>query len=187
MPDPRARIQIVVVIAALAIAIFAGLWYGVGAPEAIPLDVTATTGAPKVEVASVTVHVSGEVLHPGLVEVPVPARVADVVAAAGGATPAADLGTMNLAAPVGDGEHVVVPNQGESPSPSSDATSDEVHLNRATASELEALPGIGPVLAARIVAHREENGPFGVVEDLLDVVGIGESKLAEVRGVIRVP
>jgi competence protein ComEA len=186
MPDPRARIQIVAVIVALAIAIFAGLWYGAGAPEAIPPDATAASEAPTVERALATVHVSGAVRHPGLVEVPIPARVADVVAAAGGATPLADLGAMNLAAPVADGQHVEVPQQGGFPLPSSGA-SDGVHLNEATVSELETLPGIGPVLADRIVDHRDANGPFEVVEDLLDVAGIGESTLAEIRDAIRVP
>lgn len=187
MPDPRARIQIAVVIVALAIAISAGLWYGADAPEAIPLDATPATEVPAVERATATVHVSGAVEHPGLVEVPIPARVADVVAAAGGATGSADLGAMNLAAPVGDGEHVEVPPRGAPARPSSGTGLDGVHLNRATAAELETLPGIGPVLATRIVDHREENGPFDLVEDLLSVAGIGESKLAEVRDAILVP
>lgn len=192
MPDPRTRTQILVVAAALVIAIVAGLWYGVGAPEAVPLEVAETTN-PAIETTTpaehvMTVHVSGAVHSPGLVSVPSPARVADVVAAAGGADEGADLGAINLAAPVHDGERVEVPRRGAYFVESvPDGADGPVAVNRAPANVLESLPGIGPVLAARIVAHREANGLFGEVEDLLDVPGIGESKLAEIRSAVRVP
>jgi competence protein ComEA len=179
-------------LAALVIAIVAGLWYGVGAPEAVPLEVSETTD-PATEttispVRGLTVHVSGAVHNPGLVSVSDPARVADVVAAAGGADGTADLGAINLAAPVHDGERVEVPRRGASfVEPVPKEAGGPVAVNQAPVGELESLPGIGPVLAARIVAHREANGPFAAVEDLLDVPGIGESKLAEIRPAVRVP
>jgi competence protein ComEA len=103
---------------------------------------------------------------------------------AGGVTSDADLTAFNLAASVRDGDHVVVPRLGEtSPSPSGGG----IDLNRASASELESLPGVGPVLAGRIVTFRDEHGRFSEVEDLLDVPGIGEAKLDQMRGAIAAP
>lgn len=128
-------------------------------------------------VGALTVHVAGEVLRPGLVEVPKGARVADAIAAAGGATPAADLAAVNLAEEVVDGSRLVVPGPGGAAG-SSGPGDGVVHLNGASAEELVDLPGIGPVLAQRIVEHRERVGPFEEVEDLLGVSGIGERLLA---------
>ena len=177
--------------AAVAIAVVGGVWYGARAPEPVPVEVedpVASDEAEPPELGMVTVHVAGAVRRPGLVAVSVPARVADVVAAAGGAETFADLGAMNLAAPVGDGDRVEVPVLGAAPGPSElGAGEGGVDLNRANANELQALPGVGPVIAARIVAHRDENGPFDTIEDLLDVPGIGESKLAELRTAVRIP
>ena len=192
MPDSGTRGQIAVVVAVMVLAVIGGVWYGGRAPDAVPVDVIVPIGeedvpdvseAPGLE--SVTVHVAGAVLRPGLVSVPTPARIADAIAAAGGATAAADLGAMNLAAVVADGDRIHVPEKGDSPVSSDEETaSGEVDLNRATVVELQALPGIGPVIAARIVAHRTDNGPFAAVEDLLDVPGIGETRLAELRPVV---
>jgi competence protein ComEA len=132
----------------------------------------------------VVVHVSGAVARPGLVTLPADARVADAILAAGGATGDAELGSLNLAASVGDGTLLVVPSVIEGRAVTGDGL---VRLNTASAADLEALPGVGPVLAERIVAHREAVGSFGVVEDLLDVPGIGEAKLAALRDLVLVP
>ena len=139
--------------------------------------------------AAKTVHVSGAVVHPGLVEVPTGARVADAIRAAGGALPTADLSGLNLASHIGDGEQLVVPSVGASGPPPGGGTVEvgPISLNRATTEELMTLPGVGPVLAERIVAHRESIGAFSSIEDLLDVSGIGERKLAELRPLVRVP
>ncbi len=128
---------------------------------------------------------------PGLVELGIGARTADAIAAAGGVVPGADIGALNLAAPVRDGEQVRVP----SALPTSAAgggggnVPDDglVHVNTADAAGLQALPGVGPVLAARIVAYREQHGPFSAVEDLLDVAGIGEARLAALRDAVAIP
>ena len=113
------------------------------------------------------------------------ARAQDAVKAAGGATKRAVLEGLNLAAPVADGEQVVVPVKGQAThaasSPSKPAI---VSLNRADVAALDTLPGVGPATAQRIVAWRDEHGPFGTVEDLLDVPGIGESKLGAMRDLI---
>ncbi|HEY7705101.1 MAG TPA: helix-hairpin-helix domain-containing protein [Acidimicrobiia bacterium] len=137
---------------------------------------------------AITVHVAGWVAVPGLVELAPSARVADAVAAAGGLRPGAAIEQLNLAAPVRDGDQVVVPGPAEAEAPGSPAGSagqgGPVRLNQASAQDLEGLPGVGPVLAERIIAYRDEHGPFEEVEDLLDVPGIGESKLAALRDLI---
>ena len=141
----------------------------------------------------VTVHVSGEVVLAGLVRIAPDGRVADAIAAAGGVTAAADLERINLASPLSDGQQVIVPSAGGGPANSgvaaegSDGTDESVRLNTADAASLETLPGVGPVLAAKIVAHREQFGSVETVEDLLGVSGIGEQKLAGFRDFLIVP
>jgi competence protein ComEA len=130
--------------------------------------------------------VSGAVNRPGLVTLPASSRVADAIAGAGGAKPGADLAGLNLASSVDDGDQIVVPLVGAEPLPGQPADRG-IDINRATATELEDLPGVGPVLAARIVAYRDLHGPFAAVEDLLDVGGIGEAKLAAMRDSIATP
>ncbi len=132
----------------------------------------------------VTVHVSGAVSRPGLVTLAANSRVADAIVAAGGATPDARLGALNLAATLGDGARLVVPSD------VSGAAADAgglVRVNTADLDELEQLPGVGPVLARNIAEYRDQNGPFDVVEDLLAVPGIGEVKLAAMRDAVLVP
>lgn len=162
---------VVLLVGALAAA--AALWWSTPRAPAGP-PVGLPTGN-----AVVTVHVTGEVARAGLVELPAGARVEAAIRAAGGPSALADLAALNLARPVQDGERIVVPPivvgqaapTGEDPSGVDDG---KVDLNRATAAELEALPGIGPVLAGRIVAWRESHGPFVEVGQLREVPGIGE-------------
>lgn len=138
-------------------------------------------------VETIVVHVSGEVVSPGLVEVAAGARVADVVAAAGGGTMRANLPGLNLAETVVDGQRVVVPSNTEIATVTVVDGDTRIRINDADAAALESLPGVGPVLAASIAAHREEYGPFRSVDDLLDVPGIGEQKLASLRDRVIVP
>lgn len=138
------------------------------------------------DVETVRVHVSGMVVAPGVVDVPPDAIVADVIDAAGGLLPEARVDQINLAAPVTGGSQIVVPGPGgQGEGPGSSEEGGVLSLDAATASDLESLPGVGPVLAERIVAFREENGGFDVVEDLLEVPGIGEAKLAAMRDLVR--
>ena len=185
MPTTNPRVGAIAVALAIVVAVGAGAWYGSrGEPAA---SVEAVGGVSYTTVAeTIIVHVSGAVERPGLVTVPSAARVADVVAAAGGAKSGADLGELNLAATVRDGEQIVVPMPGEV-SPGLGEASRGIDLNRSPAAELEELPGVGPVLASRIVEYREANGPFSEIEDLLDVGGIGEAKLAAMRDAIETP
>jgi len=145
------------------------------------------------------VHAAGAVVHPGVVQVPQGARVADVVVAAGGPTGNADLEQINLAERVTDGERVYVPRQGEAGSvlassggaASSGAAVSKgadtiVNLNEASEIELETLPGVGPATAQAILDYRTEHGRFRSVDDLLNVRGIGPSKLEQIKPHARV-
>jgi competence protein ComEA len=145
--------------------------------------------------ATLTVHAAGAVSRPGIYVLPARARVADVLAAAGGPTADADVDQLNLATKVADGDRVYVPRRGEAVAPPASAGGGNgagsslpqaVDLNAATASQLEALPGIGPALAKAIVEHRTRHGRFRAVTDLLDVPGIGPAKLATLRPLVRV-
>ncbi len=144
----------------------------------------------------VRVYVNGAVARPEIYILPPDALVREAIEAAGGFTDEALADAVNLAQPLVDGLQVYVPLRGEAslPAPASGpsaaaagpAVPQIVDLNRATAAQLETLPGIGPSTAARIIAFREENGPFTAVDDLLQVPGIGPAKLEGVRGVVTV-
>ena len=134
------------------------------------------------------IHVSGAVRRPGLVELRGQVRVADAISAAGGVLPDADLTVINLAASLRDGDQVVVPLRSPGGERDEGVGADgRVRLNAAGIDELQQLPGVGPVLAGRIVDHRDSHGRFETVEDLLDVPGIGEAKLAALRDAVVVP
>lgn len=149
--------------------------------------------------ALVVVHVAGRVRHPGIRELPLGARVADAIAAAGGPRSGVSLTTLNLARKLTDGEQVVVgappasPGSAAGPGPAGGATAPPqepagapVNLNTADQAMLETLPGVGPVTAAAIVTHREENGAFTAVDQLIDVPGIGEATLAKLAPLVTV-
>lgn len=167
---PRAAATAAVVVALIA----AVAWWGLrpGAPAALPAPSLVSTAPPAVAPPTLLVHVSGAVTAPGLVELDTGARVVDAIDGAGGLTADADESSVNLARPVQDGEHIMVAGEGDV------VSSDRIDLNRADAAELEKLPGVGPVLAARIVSDREVNGPFASVEDLGRVPGVGPAILA---------
>jgi len=143
---------------------------------------------------SVWAHAAGVVRRPGLYELAAGSRVADLVEAAGGARPGADLDRINLAEVVADGTQVYVPRRGEpvaGPAASPAATGGDepaavVDVNTAGPEELDTLPGVGPSTAAAIIEYRDANGPFASVEDLIDVPGIGDAKLAQLRDLVTV-
>ncbi|CAB4634415.1 unannotated protein [freshwater metagenome] len=126
------------------------------------------------------VHVVGEVQSPGMYQLPIGARLVDAVFAAGGLTEEADNASVNLARELTDGEQIIVFSISQEGEAAGTTSSGLVSLNRAGDKELEELPGIGPALAARIIAWREANGGFKSVQDLLKVSGIGESLLSGV-------
>lgn len=148
---------------------------------------TPFTGRSGSTASSVVAAVVGRVHHPGLVTLPTGARVADAIAAAGGLLPGADAASVNLAAVVTDGQQIAVgvpgaPGDAAAQASSTGATAGApVDLNRATAADLDALPGIGPVLAQRIVDYRQQQGQFTSVDQLDDVPGIGPALFAQLK------
>lgn len=177
------RVHKLSALAVLGLALLAGLWLGAPTPEPVSVEIAGPVGVvPEGADATITVHVAGAVRYPGLVHLRTGDRVAHAVAAAGGAVSTAELSQLNLAGTVNDGDQVVVPSRGEAfADPMGTVEPGLVDVNHGSASDLEALPGVGPVLAQRIFQYREEHGPFATAEDLLDVPGIGEGKLAALR------
>ena len=140
---------------------------------------------------ALVIDVTGEVVSPGVYELPAGSRVIDAIKAAGGARPKAALSDLNLARVIKDGEQIYVDpvyTAGASNRTSARAAAPRgpININRASASELDSLDGIGPVIAKRIIAYRTVNGAFLTIEDLLKVSGIGDAKLAQFKEKIRV-
>jgi competence protein ComEA len=168
-------------------------------------SVPSSPGSPSPGTASpaeVVVHVVGAVRRPGLVHLPAGARVADAVDAAGGATSRAQLASVNLARVLVDGEQLVVQRRGgpvllgapgsagvaggSGGAAATASPASPVDLNTATLEQLDELPGIGPVLAQRILDWRAANGRFSTVDELGEVSGIGEATMADLRPLVRV-
>ena len=135
------------------------------------------------------VHAAGAVRNPGVYRFADEARVVDLLFAAGGSAPNADLARVNLASPLSDGSQIFFPFVGEEPPPlavgwgteDEPETSGPVDINTAAAAALQDLPGVGPVIAAAIEEHRANHGPYDSVDALLDVTGIGPAKLDQLR------
>lgn len=179
----------------------AGLWYARSLPR--PVDVQ-TVGAhmggggrpsPTASPVVLLVDVAGWVRRPGVYEFHEGDRIVDAIEAAGGARSGAALEMLNLAAPLTDGIQVLVPKSAIGPASASGGgtavaptspTPGLVNINTASASELETLPGVGEVIAQRIIDYRDANGPFTSVDQLLDVSGIGDATLADMRGQVTV-
>ena len=135
------------------------------------------------------VDVAGQVRRPGLYSLRAGSRVDDAIVAAGGATRKAQLDAVNLAAPIADGEQIVVPGSGAGgvaadPSPAGSSPSAPLDLNSATLEQLEALPGIGPVTAQKILDYRQQHGAFHAVAELEGVSGIGPAHMAQLQGLV---
>ncbi len=138
------------------------------------------------------VHVVGAVRRPGLYRLPQGSRIADAVARAGGPAPRADLELVNLAAKLADGVQVVVPRRAPPASATGAAAADTggaaaagpVHLNTATLEQLDALPGVGPVTAQKILDYRQKHGAFSSVDDLDAIPGIGPARLEQLRDLV---
>jgi competence protein ComEA len=148
-------------------------------PPPTPLPTLTPSAAP------VRVHVVGPVNAPGVYTLPPGALVGDAVQAAGGATDEADLARLNLAAVLQDQQQVVVPSQQAGGAPGA-MGGGLVNINTASSEALQTLPGVGPATAEKIIAYREENGPFVVIDDIINVKGIGEATLEKLRPLITV-
>ena len=204
-----------VISTAVAVAVVAvGAWWVVRVPPApvessISFTATSLAGGASVSLPTgaipslgIVVHVAGEVKNPGVYTLSNSARMVDAVLAAGGATARADLEVINLATPLMDSSQIYVPAKGAAERPvfarpqpgvngvqstqSSPDTNGIVNINRASVTELDALPGVGPSTAQAIVDYRTTNGPFGSPEDLLNVKGIGPAKFDAMRKLVGV-
>ncbi|MGB0112729.1 MAG: ComEA family DNA-binding protein [Ilumatobacteraceae bacterium] len=191
---------------ATVIVVFGGYWLVRMPPPtteatlpqavAVTTELPSTTPSPPTTDApsAILVHVAGAVVAPGVHELGPDARVRDALVAAGGPVEGADANAVNLASPVTDGTRIYVPLLGERVPQelvvvAGDATAEPpgpVDVNRATAEELDVLPGVGPATATAIVTERDRNGPFASVDDLVRVPGIGPAKLAALRDLVTV-
>jgi competence protein ComEA len=195
LPFELSRRKLLVAAGCLALLLFLGSKLlarpestaGLAPPAAPPAETTAAA-------AVVVVDVVGAVRRPGLYRLDQGSRIADAVTHAGGATPKADLALLNLAAPLADGEQVVVPRRGVAgPSAAAPGTTGTaggvastgpVHLSTATLEQLDSLPGIGPVTAQKILDYRQKHGAFTSVDELDAVPGIGPARLDQLKDLV---
>jgi competence protein ComEA len=182
--EHRRLLAIALAVAVTAVLLAPRLLHHGATHVAIPPLRTATHArAPAV--AQLVIDVAGAVRRPGIYHLAAGTRIADAVAAAGGATVKADVTLVNLAAPLADGEQVLVPargaaaSTGATPSPTA-----PVDLNTATAEQLDTLPGVGPATAQKIIDYRQAHGPFRSLDELEAVPGIGPAKLEQMKGLV---
>lgn len=211
-PGPRGAWLLSAIAAVAAIAAALGVWLNLPTPQELPpapliavasevltSEPVATSIAPTATApVEILVSVTGKVISPGLVRLSGDARVADAIAAAGGAQDGVDLTGLNLAARLADGDSVVVGEVGQGVSPDAAVTDPGgavpggagdgalVNLNTADTATLETLPGVGPVMAENIIAWRETNGPFTSIDQLQEVTGIGPSRFATLAPLVMV-
>jgi competence protein ComEA len=195
VPEGLSRSQVLAYLTAAAVVVLLGARYLKGS-EAPPPPPTPRISAPAATRAGsgVLVHVAGAVRVPGVYRLREGTRVDDAVRRAGGPTRRAELSAVNLAAKVEDGRQVVVPEKaprGAVGAPAGGAAvpaapGQPLDLNAATIEQLDTLPGVGEVTAQKIVDYREEHGGFGSVDELGQVPGIGDKRLAGLREQVRV-
>jgi len=189
-PPPQAIRPILKIVIAVVLLTAGLVWLNrptpVSVPEVaspgIPISTNSNSPVPVQGIDQIVVDVKGDVLTPGLVTLPAGARVADAIAAAGGIGPNANVTSLNLAERLSDGQMVIIGNSQSQP-----ASSDpRINLNLATESELDSLPGVGPVMAGRIIAWRETNHKFHSIEELQEVPGIGPKVFANLKSLVRI-
>ena len=187
MPDvqlSRRALVLGVLALALALTLASRLLRDAGTAYEAPAPAAATTRAAS---ALVVVDVVGAVRRAGLYRLPEGSRISDAVARAGGATKNADLALVNLAAPLADGTQIVVPARASAASTGGNspaAPAGPVHLNTATLEDLDALPGVGPVTAQKILDYRQQHGAFANIDELDAIPGIGPARLDQLRNLV---
>jgi competence protein ComEA len=177
--------------AALAVLLLLAIrHFGGGSAAATATPLPAPVRAKPAAAKLLVIDVAGAVRHAGLYRLRSGSRIDDAIAAAGGPTAKAQLDSVNLAAPVADGEQIVVPRRGAagvaaaSPPAAGSSPSAPLDLNSATLEQLEGLPGIGPVTAQKILDYRQAHGAFHAVAELEGVPGIGPAHMAQLRGLV---
>ncbi len=184
--DRRRALAVGVVV--LLVLVVAGKVLLRPARPAVPPPVRMAAPGAHASAPRLFVNVVGAVRRPGLYRLKDGSRVADAVIRAGGPTPKAQIELLNLAARIADGEQIVVPRRGladpVAAASGGTATAGPVHLNSATLEQLDALPGVGPVTAQKIIDYRQQHGAFGSVDELDAIVGIGPARLEQLRGLV---
>ena len=182
--DKRIRLALAT-LAGLAALVGGALWPSDTQTESFSSKPRASQSALPPLVVSSFVHVTGRVVHPGVYPVKPGARLFEVIALAGGFSAKADKSSVNLARVVEDGEQIFVSPLGAIGAPGVQSESSKtLNLNRASATELESLPGVGPKLAGRIIDWRTANGGFAHLADLLEVGGIGDKLYASIKPMV---
>jgi len=168
----------------LALVLASRLLRDAGTASVVPAPAATARAAPA---PLLVVDVVGAVRRPGLYRLPQGSRIADAVARAGGATAHAELALVNLAAPLADGTQIVVPARtavGATAPAAPGVPAGPVHLNTATLEQLDALPGVGPVTAQKILDYRQKHGAFSSVDELDAIPGIGPARLDQLRDLV---
>jgi competence protein ComEA len=176
--DKSARRKLIILFSA-AIVVLALLISGQSNSEPIRVSKAKTKGQNTTSTSMGFIHLAGEIKNPGVYPITTGTRLFEVIAQAGGFSPSADRASVNLARTVSDGEQIIVGSLGKR-----QASDGLIHLNVATASDFDKLPGIGPTLAGRIVDWRNANGSFKSVDDLRRVGGIGDKLFAAIKSLV---
>jgi competence protein ComEA len=193
LPFLATRKHLLLGIAAVVVVLFAASKLVAGSPSQAGLAPPAARPAETAPASAqaLVVDVVGAVRRPGLYRLGPSARIADAVSRAGGATAKADLALLNLAAPLADGQQVVVPKRGAAGAAAAGAATagaaaaaGPVHLNTATLDQLDGLPGVGPVTAQKILDYRQKHGSFASVDELDAVPGIGPARMDQLKDLV---
>jgi competence protein ComEA len=187
IPFDRRRVLAVALVVLVVLVVAARVLLRPARP-AVPRPVRLAVPVGHATAPRLFVNVVGAVRRPGLYTLKDGSRVADAVIRAGGPTPKAQIELLNLAARIADGEQIVVPRRGlANPGVAASgggAAAGPVHLNSATLEQLDALPGVGPVTAQKILDYRQQHGAFGSVDELDAIAGIGPARLEQLRGLV---
>jgi competence protein ComEA len=189
VPFDRRRVLAVGVVGLLALVLVGKVLLRPARPAVVPPPVrVAKSSTAPASATRLFVNVVGAVRRPGLYRLEEGSRVADAVTRAGGPTPKAQIELLNLAARIADGEQIVVPRRGlagpAAGAAGAPAAAGPVHLNSATLDQLDALPGVGPVTAQKILDYRQQHGAFGSVDELDAISGIGPARLEQLRDLV---
>lgn len=197
MVENLRRHRLYILMFSLTLAVLVGIVYVMRRPEPRTIIITTPAPASTESVGMIQVQVSGAIIQPGVYKITLGSRIADAIDLAGGARPDADLGDINLAGKLSDGDSILVPSlpdRSSSPiqitriptQPLTPSSMNLIDINTASVDQLDSLPNIGPVLAQRIVDYRNAQGPFKNIDEIMNVKGIGAAMFEGFKDLISV-